>query len=291
MRALKISIVAIIILMIAYIACNWMRKSPVKELTNTKTADGYEKVILKKIDSMYSLMDTFIYSDLFVSINLEIKEYGKNNLFNSKDSVNNLAVQNNLISRLFGAYLKKCLRTAQWVFSGQSCDNTTINKISSSMDFLLASPLIGVDASRDSVANNKAKLVKYFEVLSFIQQVDNWREPDYSLYHKYDLTLVKGYIDRSKGYLGLNEFPVNCPDINSKLQNMPVSLFVKEKDYFNQKITNILGKKINSTDPCRELRRQILVSNIYSDGVSQSDFDDERNSLKDKVNNLCGNKK
>jgi hypothetical protein len=291
MRILKLAIGISVMLLILFLAFNWMRKTEGVKREEVKAGGGdIEKSINTKLDSFFSLPDSVLAIKIYTSIKLEIEEDAKFGLFNSKDSISNRLTSDNLRNKLFRVYAKKYLRLANWVFNNGICNNQLIQILRTENTYLIGSPLIGNAATRDSLNYVLQTIKKLDQINSFLVNANNWKFDDIDINVDYDSREASDFIQKSSIYLDDSGFPYNCSEIRGSLERIPDLMLKKEEGYFVKKIKQLSVNEYPSLSNTTfsyyvsDIKRQFFKKNIYN--VDYSEISSIKSKLTKYLNNI-----
>ena len=258
MKALKISIVIIVVAAIAFfIAISMMDKdegiiSAITSIFHTESSkkpnlpeNQFAQRIESEIDSLKKLPDNKFDKSLYQEIGYRLDEYYKNMRLGN-DSLANEQRKVYYSSNLFAAYSEKFISQSFFVFNSSDWDAEDLKFIRSEYQILQKSPLLEKNSPVDKkFIEIQAIFSKYDEIENFIASCRNFRFLETGLSDRFPVWEVKDKISQAVTYrnTGLgNQYVNKCTNIHNALNEIPSVLFQAHVRYLDNKINQWSNK-------------------------------------------------
>ena len=290
MKAIKISLVVIVVGLIAFFAFKWW--VPSTEFKKSAiTGNPYIDGIQQKIDLISQLPDSKFCKDAYDNIIFEIDQaampqlpqhpYGRF----GKSKTDNEQQKEILIANLYSVYSQKFINQALYVFQNSSCNLENLNFVKSE-NIRLKSSLFLESGSYTYIQLSKIENIisMYDEVLTLINNCKYYSPPtpNGSGADSLPIMEVSGKITQAKVLLEKlkrNPAEFNCTLLQTDLREVPQWLFNAHVIYLNKKIEvykeeyknypsydgymNSVGNPLN-----QEIEN--LISSLYEDVIDKT---------------------
>ena len=305
MKALKISIVIIVVAAIAFfIALSVMDKDEgiivtITSIFHTKTTEKtnlpenqFAKRIESEIDSLKKIPDNKFSNNLYKEIGYRLDDYYKKRRLGN-DSLANEQRKVYYTSNLFAAYSEKFISQTFYVFNSSDWDAEDLDFIRSEYQILQKSPLLEKNSPVDKkFIEIQAIFSKYDEIEDFIASCRNFRFLETGLSDRFPIWEVKDMISQAVAYrnAGLgNQYVNKCTRIHDALSEIPTVLFQAHVRYLDNKISQWSNKyqypRFNShSDYVSNLNQPLRseIAELDNDIYKATNFESEHYRLEKK---------
>jgi hypothetical protein len=257
MKALKILIISLVILIIVYFI--YQSLSPGNTLTEiSKPVDKIERIQMK-IDTLGSKTNEEFCVEYYREILYDIEDNYRSNKLGS-NSVENEQWKENLAKKVYAIYAEKFIKQAFYFFTKSNWSDSDLQVIRDETRYLqqatFLQPNSPIDISLNEIHN---VLDKYEEILAFIAEVKHFNTSSYGIEDTFPLEEVKSKMQRAAIYLKNNlenEYVNNCIQLRTDLNAVPELYFRSHCNYLEMKIQKWSGEYT-----------RIVQQRIYNDSV------------------------
>lgn len=289
MKALKISLAAIVVFAIAfYTIWSLVAITKPKEISIPKNL--FTDRIEKEIDALSKLPDSKFCNDFYKEVKYHIESYYSEKRL-GKTSSENDQWKENLIKNLYSTYADKFINQTLYVFKGSEWKIEDLQFIRSEYQTIRKSKLLETGSPVDKKFTEiQTVFSKYDEIASFISTSKGFSYTASGLSDRFPISEVIGKILRMAAYQNNhleNEYVNNCTRLHTGLKEIPQTLFKAHVRYLENKVSqwSDLYSNYNSQSDYvnnlyKPLKNEIIA--LDNDNYNVANFDYEYKRLTDK---------
>jgi hypothetical protein len=292
MKALKISLIVIVIVAISFSVWRWIINPP-QPPEPPKAINQFTKRIEKEIDSLKILPDSKFCEAFYKEVTYLIDSYYEERRLGATpaDSSGNKQNKEYFTKDLYSAYVDKFISQAFYVLSRSEWKIDDLSFIRSEYQTLRKSKLLVKDSPADKEFT-KIQIVfkKYDEISGFISACRNFSHPVSNSH--FPISDIQEKISQAETYLNNNlgnAYVNHCTRLHDGLKEIRQVLFRAHVRYLDKKIdewsgfyTDCPSQSVYANKVYKPLKNEIdaLDNDIYN----VADFDYEYKRLSNKLN-------
>jgi hypothetical protein len=292
MKALKISLVVIVIAAIGFSVWRWLIFTPPPPLPENPVNE-FTKRIEQEIDSLKTLPENKFCKDFYKEITYHIDSYCEEGRLGETpaDTSGNRQNKEYFTKNLYSAYVERFNLQAFYVFRGSEWKIDNLNFIRSEYQTLRKSQLLQKGSPVDkNFTEIQTVLSKYDEIVGFISSCNNYVYSVTGLDNRFPVAEIQEKIAKAATYRnsGLGNTYVNhCTRLHNGLKEIPQVLFNAHVRYLENKINKWSGfyskcpsQSAYATNVYKPLKNEIdaLDNDIYN----AASFDSKYTGLSNK---------